>query len=431
MIIPSVDLQKGHAVQLERGRELKIDAGDPRPIAEKIGRVGEIAVIDLDAAMGTGSNAETIEDLLRLAPCRVGGGIRDVDSAIRWLDAGARRVILGTAARPEILRELPRERTIAALDAEHGEVVTHGWKTRSGRSLEDAIGEVAEHVGGFLITFVEREGTMTGLDLDRAARLKELVGDRRLTVAGGVADAEEIGRLDALGIDAQIGMALYSGRFSLADAVAACLTSDRPDGLWPTVVSDEHGRTLGMTYSNRDSLHAALEEGRGVYHSRSRGLWRKGESSGATQELLAVRADCDRDALMFRVRQTGAGFCHLKTRTCFGEDDGLTRLARRLADPATRAAPGSYTARLFEDPELLAKKLVEEAHELVDAGSEDEIVHEASDLIFFTLVRLAEAGVPLEAVERHLDRKALKVKRRKGDAKPGAADPRKKASDDA
>lgn len=422
MIIPSIDLQSGNAVQLERGRELKINAGDPRPLATKFGTTGEIAVIDLDAAMGTGSNADTIKDLLDLAPCRVGGGIRDAETAINWLDAGAHKVILGTAATPEILSQLPRDRVIAAIDAEHGEVVTHGWKTRSGRSLEDAIAEVRDHVGGFLVTFVEREGTMTGLDIERAKQVKALVGDRELTVAGGVREPAEIAQLDEAGMDAQIGMALYAGHFTVADALAATLNSDREDGLWPTVIADEHGGAIGFAYSNTESLSAALEERRGIYWSRRRGLWRKGESSGDTQELISVRLDCDRDALLFTVKQTGDGFCHLKNWSCFGprssSDAGLPRLARRLADPKTRAVPGSYTDRLFKDPVLLNKKLREEAAELADFTDRENLIHEAGDLLFFMMVKLAANGGSLAEVERHLDRKALKVTRRRGDAKP-------------
>lgn len=136
MIVPSVDIRGAHAVQLEQGRDLKIDAGDPLPIARRFGRVGEIAVIDLDAALSTGDNRGVIEGLVRVADCRVGGGIRDVDSAIRWLDAGASRVILGTAARPEVLRELPRERVIAALDARDGEVVDQGWTRGTGAKID-------------------------------------------------------------------------------------------------------------------------------------------------------------------------------------------------------------------------------------------------------------------------------------------------------
>ncbi len=148
MIVPSIDLMGGAAVQLVEGREKVIDAGDPRPIAARFGRVGEVAVIDLDAALGRGSNAGVIEELLRIAPCRVGGGIRDVATAQRWLDAGARKVILGTAARPDVLSELPRDRVIAAVDARDGHVVVEGWTKQAGAGLLERIAELRGAGGG-------------------------------------------------------------------------------------------------------------------------------------------------------------------------------------------------------------------------------------------------------------------------------------------
>lgn len=417
MIIPSIDLMDGSTVQLVQGREKKLDAGDPRPIARRFGIVGEIAVIDLNAAIGNSSNAELLRDVLPLARCRVGGGIRDIDTARAWLDAGAAKIILGTAARPDILRELPRDRVIAALDAHDGEVVTHGWRNRSGATIADRMAELRDLVSGFLVTFVETEGTMRGFNPDRAIQLKEHAGDAQLTVAGGVADVSQIAELDAHSIDAQIGMALYTGRFSLADAVGACLRSDRSDGLWPTIVADEHGVALGLAYSNAASLRAALDEQRGVYHSRTRGLWRKGESSGNAQELLRVDLDCDRDALRFIVRQRGP-FCHTGTRTCFGASTGFSALDARIRNLLHDAPAGSYTARLFADPQLLSAKIREEAAELATADNANAITSEAADLLYFTLVRLAGAGVPIDAVARELDRRALKVSRRPGDAKP-------------
>ena len=423
MIIPSIDIMGGHAVQLVQGREKKIDAGDPRPLAEAFGRVGEVAVIDLDAAMGQGSNAEVIESLLPLARCRVGGGIRDAATAKQWLDRGAERVILGTAARPEILRELPASRVIAALDAKFGEVVVEGWKTGTNTSVTERMAALTPYVGGFLVTFVEDEGTMRGFDIERAKALIEPAKDAVLTVAGGIRSAEEVAVLDVAGLDVQVGMALYSGQFDLADALAAMLKSDRPDGLWPTLVVDEAHEALGLAYSNTESLRAALTEGRGIYHSRKRGLWRKGESSQAVQTLIGVDVDCDRDTLRFTVHQAGGGFCHLPQRTCFGPRDdrygeGLYGLARRLADPETRARPGSYTGRLFTEEGLLDAKLREEADELATAGTPDEVAHEAADVLYFTLVKLAKAGVSLEEVSRQLDARARKVSRRRGDAKP-------------
>ena len=417
MIVPSIDLMGGHAVQLIGGRELEIDAGDPRPIAERFRLAGDVAVIDLDAALGQGSNAATIRELVRMARCRVGGGIRSVDAALEWLDAGAHQVILGTAARPEVLREIPRERVIAALDAVDGEVVVEGWRTKTGAGVLDRMRELREHVGGFLVTFVEREGRMGGTRLDQVAELVEAAGDAKVTIAGGVTTPAEIAEIDRLGADAQVGMALYTGSMDLADAIVAPMRSDRPDGLWSTVVTDERGVALGLAWSDAASVREAVATQRGVYHSRRRGLWVKGESSGATQDLLGVGLDCDRDALRFTVRQRGAGFCHVDTRTCWGEDAGIGRLARLVASRVAEAPAGSYTRRLLDDPKLLRAKLVEEAGELADAEAPDDVAWEVADVVYFALVAMARAGVGLDQVEAHLDRRALKVSRRKGDAK--------------
>jgi phosphoribosyl-ATP pyrophosphohydrolase len=420
VIVPSIDLQGGRTVQLIGGRERELDAGDPRPILARFAVAGEVAVVDLDAATGEGSNAELVAELAALAPVRVGGGIRDYETALAWLDAGAEKIVIGTAARPELLRRLPSERVVVALDARDGEVVVEGWRKGTGRDVLSRMRELEGLAGGYLVTFVEREGRLAGTALEQVPALVEAAAGARLTVAGGVSTAAEIAELDRLGADAQVGMALYKHQLSLADAIAAPLTSDRPDGLWPTVVVDERGLALGLAWSDRESLSAAVDERRGVYHSRSRGLWRKGESSGATQELLRVDLDCDRDALRFVVRQAGAGFCHLGTRSCWGDDAGLGRLARRLVDRVRAAPAGSYTRRLLDDPELLGAKLREEAGELAQASSReapDEVRWEAADVLYFTLVALARAGVDLAAVERELDARERVVTRRPGDAK--------------
>ena len=173
---------------------------------------------------------------------------------------------------------------------------------------------------------------------------------------------------------------------------------------------------MGLAFSNMESLREAVQRRQGVYHSRRRGLWIKGLTSGNTQELLRIDLDCDRDAMRFVTRQGGAGFCHHDTWTCWGDDRGVAPLARRLAERASEAPEGSYTARLLADPELLRAKLVEEAQELAAAPT-DEVAHEAADLIYFTLVAMARAGVPLAEVERQLDLRSLRLTRRPGDAK--------------
>ena len=418
MIVPSIDIMDGQAVQLVGGKEKALEAGDPRPLAERFGRVGEVAVIDLDAAMGRGSNAELIEELLSIAPCRVGGGIRDVETARRWLDAGARKVILGTAARPEILRELPRDRVIAALDGVDGRVVIEGWQAETDELIEDRIDELKPYVGEFLITFVEIEGRMTGLPIDRARDLAQRCGDARLTVAGGVRNADDVREADRVGADAQVGMSLYTGAMDLADGFCAPLRSDRDDGLWPTVVCDNRGEMLGLVYSSLKSVREAIESGTGTYYSRSRsGLWKKGESSGNTQRVLGIDTDCDRDTLRFTVTQDGSGFCHLGTRTCFGEVRGLNALDQTLRERMVSAPEGSYTRRLFDDKALLDSKLREEAAELCEASTPAEAAWEAADVIYFALAVARRHGVGLVDIERELDRRALRVSRRGGEAK--------------
>ena len=417
MIVPSIDLMKGHAVQLVGGKEMAIDAGEPMAVAERFSVAGELAVIDLDAALGRGSNRELIQRLVRRFRCRVGGGIRTVDAALDWLDAGAEQVILGTAATPELLRQLPRERVIAAVDSVDSRVVVEGWQVETKRRLPDRVAELQDLVGGFLVTFVEREGRLEGTDLERARAVVQGAGRARVTVAGGVSTVDEIAEIDAIGADAQVGMALYNGQLPLADAIAAPLTSDRPDRLWPTVVCDEDGRALGLAYSSLESLRDAVDRRRGIYQSRSRGLWVKGETSGDVQELLEVRPDCDRDALRFTVRQHGRGFCHRGTWTCWGPTSGLEALERRLAERLSSEDARSYSRSVVRDPGRLGSKLDEEAEELGRARQHADVVWEAADLLYFTALKLASSGVAWREVLRELERRDRVTRRRDGSRK--------------
>jgi len=421
MMIPSIDIQDGQTVQLIGGRDRAVEAGDPRPLADRFGRVGEVAIVDLDAALGRGDNTDLIADLLGRARCRVGGGVRTVEQAVRWLDMGADSVVIGTAATPELLGALPAERVMVALDARDGEVVVEGWTRGTGRGVLERMAELEGLCGGFLVTFVEREGRMQGLDLDFARRLSAAAGDARLVVAGGVKDPDEIAALDALGVDVQTGMALYTGALDLADGFLAPLTAVDPVGPWPTVVCDERDRALGLVWSDRESVREALARGRGVYHSRRRGLWIKGEQSGDHQDLLEMALDCDRDALRVRVRQHGRGFCHLGTRSCWGSGRGADALMATLASRALDAPPGSYTRRLLDDSVLLRSKLVEEAGELADAEGPDHVVSEAADVLYFATVALARAGRTWADVDVELDLRSRRITRRRGDAKKGGA----------
>lgn len=234
-------------------------------------------------------------------------------------------------------------------------------------------------------------------------------------------DAVELCRQDAVPIvlarqlttEAQAG----PGQIRVASLLLARTKSDRPDGLFTTLVTDERGIALGLVYSNEESVAESLRSGRGVYHSRKRGLWRKGDTSGDWQELVRVGTDCDDDCLRFVVRQMGNGFCHLQTQTCFGDYSGLPKLQKTLQSRKRSAPEGSYTARLFNDSKMLNAKIMEEAAELCEATSKEDIAAEAADVLYFALTKATAANVSLEDIERNLDAKSVKVKRRKGDAK--------------
>lgn len=207
-----------------------------------------------------------------------------------------------------------------------------------------------------------------------------------------------------------------SGKLSVSKALCSTWSSDRPDNLIPTVVTDENGIALGLVYSSEESVREALRTQTGVYQSRKRGLWYKGATSGDTQELVRISLDCDSDALKFVIRQKGR-FCHLDQFGCFGELKGIPRLEQTLKSRKESAPQGSYTARLFSDEKLLRAKIMEEAEELCDAKSSQDVAFEAADLIYFALTKAVGAGVSLADIERSLDAKSWKVKRRTGDAK--------------
>ncbi|KAH7155480.1 histidinol dehydrogenase-domain-containing protein [Dactylonectria estremocensis] len=207
-----------------------------------------------------------------------------------------------------------------------------------------------------------------------------------------------------------------SQKLLLSKVIASYWKSDRLDGLIPTVVTDDSGIALGLAYTSEESILEALKTQTGVYQSRKRGLWVKGLTSGDTQKLLKIGLDCDNDTLKFVVIQKGR-FCHLEQFGCFGELSGIAGLEQTLKSRKESAPAGSYTARLFSDEKLLRAKIMEEAEELCDGKTKENIAFEAADLIYFALTKAVGAGVSLADIEANLDAKSLKVKRRPGNAK--------------
>jgi phosphoribosyl-ATP pyrophosphohydrolase len=404
MIIPSIDLQDGRAVQLRQGRDLLlIDERDPVDLAAELGRFGEVAIVDLDAALGRGDNREIVRACCRVARCRVGGGVRTQDDVRDHIRHGAAKVVIGTRAEPEFLEPLPAEWIVVALDARGDEVVTHGWTERSGRKVLEQAGCLAPYCSEFLFTQVQREGMLEGCDLELAQQLGDTV-DRPITVAGGIRSVEEVAQLERLGFNSQLGRAIYEGRIDLTEAWIACIAFDER-GRVPTIVQDaDSGAVLMLAYGNAESLARALRHGEGWYWSRSRkSLWKKGETSGHTQQLIQAVFDCDRDTVLFRVRQQGPA-CHRGIDTCFGEapEAVVPSLERRIEQRKSSVPPSGYTGRLLEDPALLAAKLREESAEVIEATERDHLAWECADLLYHLMVRMSAGGIRMDRVESEL-----------------------------
>ena len=224
MLIPSIDLQHGAVVQLVQGQRLAIRDEDVFAWVRKFARFPKVQVIDLDAAMSDGDNLALVKQIAAALPCRVGGGIRSVARARDVLDAGAQQVIVGSALfaqeRPdlEFARDLAgtlgRHHIIAAVDSRNGRVVVHGWKTMLDITAVEAVGALEPYCDEFLYTHVDTEGLMGGTNLD-AIRAVRAATTNRVTAAGGITTREEIDQLHALGVDAVVGMAIYTGTLNL------------------------------------------------------------------------------------------------------------------------------------------------------------------------------------------------------------------------
>jgi phosphoribosylformimino-5-aminoimidazole carboxamide ribotide isomerase len=225
MLIPAIDLKDGAVVQLVQGERLAIRDDDVFRWVKRFEKYAKVQVIDLDAAMGTGDNLALVRQIAGSLSCRVGGGVRTIARAQDILAAGAGQIIAGSSlfreGRPDIdfaralAEAVGADRVIAAVDSRGGKVVIHGWKTSLPLTPVEAIRALEPYCGEFLYTHVDTEGLMGGTNLDAILEVRRATS-RRLTAAGGITTQQEIDDLDANGVDAVVGMAVYTGRIDLA-----------------------------------------------------------------------------------------------------------------------------------------------------------------------------------------------------------------------
>lgn len=429
MVISSIDLKGGHVVQLKNGKELVLQRDDADALISEFDKYGEVAVIDLDAAMGNTNpkgdtvNTPLLKALLRKGNVRTGGGVRSVKRARELISLGAEKVIIGSSAwkkspennsdvlNTEFLDELVaavgKQRIIIGVDALNGKIAVKGWTETIDVPLIEGAKLAEKYCSELLFTCVEKEGCMQGTNLEMAKELRAAVGCR-VVVAGGVSSEDEIETLEKMHCDVQLGMALYTNKVSLKNAFTRCLDWQKTVGMIPVIAQDERSReVLMMGYANREALEKTFETGKLTFFSRSRNaLWTKGETSGHFLDVVKLRADCDRDTILATVKPNG-GACHTGSWTCFtsapDEKSTLERLYGTISERFANPKPGSYTATL--DNKRVREKVEEEAEEICEADGKDEVVWEAADLLYFVSVLMYKEGVDWQDVYNELDKR--------------------------
>ena len=428
MVISSIDLKDGHVVQLKNGKDLVLQRDDGDALIAEFNKYGEVAVIDLDAALrntdekGNTKNTELLKSLLRRGNVRVGGGIRDVKKARQLISLGAEKVIIGSAAwnagrkdgepilnttfLEELVAAIGKQRVIISVDAINGKIAVKGWTETANISLIEGAREAEKYASELLFTCVEKEGCMQGTDMDMVRELRDAV-KCRVVAAGGVNSLEQVVALEKMGCDVQLGMALYTKAVSLKDCFIECLDWQKTGGMVPVIAQSVAGEVLMMGYANKEAFEKTFAEGKLTFFSRTRSaLWTKGETSGHFLQVVKLRADCDRDTVLATVIPNG-GTCHTGSWTCFGAEpdakSNMERLYGTISDRFANPKPGSYTATLND--KRVREKVMEEAEELTEAEGKDEVVWEAADLLYFVSVLMYKEGVTWQDVYDELDKR--------------------------
>jgi len=221
MLIPSIDLMDGKIVQLVQGEKKKLEFDNFDYWIERFSKYPVVQLIDLDAARRVGDNRSLVKQIVGRLNCQVGGGIRSLEAAQELLNIGARKVIIGSALLTDgrvnqeharaLADNIPKAALMFALDSRGGRVAIDGWRTNTGLTAYDMIRELEPFCESFLYTHIDTEGLMGGIPMEAVHSIRRATA-RHLVVAGGITEQEEIDTLDALGIDAVVGMALYTGK---------------------------------------------------------------------------------------------------------------------------------------------------------------------------------------------------------------------------
>jgi len=421
--IPTLDISNGQAVLVRHGQVYQI-LGDPMEKAKFISIGTHFQIVDIDAAMGTGSNKELIKKIVQQYPCYVGGGIRTYQDAIDFLNSSARRVIISTAI-DTLITQIPKERLIVAFDVDKdNNVFSKGRTDKMSENLFQLIDKYGNSIDMMTITFHHAEGTCQGIPYDQVKEIKNYITQKnfniKLVCAGGIATIIQIDKLIRLDVIPQFGSGFWNGMFTLGD-IFQCISTYCLEKKWvsfnsvkliPTIVQSIDGQVLGLVFSTPETLKLSLDSRVATFYSRDQNqIWIKGATSGNYHRVYAVHYCCDGTSIRFVV--DGNMFCHLGTKSCFGHTDpsraSLKSIQSNVQEKLKNANLNSYTQKLLNEPFKINSKILEESQELVCATKQDDVVYETADLLYFTLMNLEKHGINIQSVENELIKRSYIV----------------------
>ncbi|MFX1532666.1 MAG: bifunctional phosphoribosyl-AMP cyclohydrolase/phosphoribosyl-ATP diphosphatase HisIE [Promethearchaeota archaeon] len=316
------------------------------------------------------------------------------------LQAGARRLIFSKDQVKEAAQKMSKNTITAIIRLK--EVSLESRENLLLENLTVMVKELESYCSEFLLIDDLNSSIPWNQRLELYKTLLKLT-NHSLIISLFKTDYEYARILEKLGINPLIRSNNRFEEGELIDLFVKILDFEKSNGFIPTIVQDEYNQVLMLAYSTQETVKRALDTKKGVYFSRSRdNIWIKGETSGNSQELTKVRYDCDRDTLLYTVRQTGEA-CHLNRYSCFGKKSfGFSDLLKIIKERIAYPPPNSYTNKLVSDEKLLLEKIKEESREIVNFTDQQNLIWEIADLSYFILVLMATQGIEIQDIINEL-----------------------------
>jgi phosphoribosylformimino-5-aminoimidazole carboxamide ribonucleotide (ProFAR) isomerase/phosphoribosyl-AMP cyclohydrolase len=403
LFIPTLNISDGNAVLIKHGKVEKI-LGDPMVKAQYLSITKNFNIVDVDRSKGCGNNKEIIKSIVSMYPCYVGGGIRTIDDANEMITAGARRIVISTAAQ-DLISLIPKNKIILAIDIDENlNVMTHGRSYTTDVTIFDFLTKFMAKVEMISIVFHNTEGTFSGIPLEKVKQIKDHIRDYRIKLAcgGGICNLDEIAALVSIDITPQFCSGFWNDCFTLGEVFYTILTLKQnndwlktPSGanVIPCIVQHVHGNILGFRFGTPETIKLCVDTRIATFYDKKKNsIMFQGMTSGFFHKVLSVHLNCDLSCVRIVVDPDGKHFCHLGQDSCFGYCDpakgGMKTLQYKLANNVTNIQ------------EINKTKIINDCNSLIKANSSKNVTDSAANVLFSLVNILTKHHVSIETVEK-------------------------------